>query len=155
MVKLRKCCRCRTVYPEDEAVKKPHQKFNFATEDVCPKCGAGSYYLHHAGEKKAPRPEVYRASPWPISKEAHELKALEQQHKALFMEWVTLCASNRELLAQYDRLRGTNLSRCGSPMDLLIDQATGRLEADALGFFEFCQDMFLRIDPESLFARKY
>ncbi len=89
-----------------------------------------------------------------IIEEAHELKALEQQHKALFMEWVKLCASNRELLAQYDRLRGTNLSLHGAPMDLLIDQATGRLEADALGFFEFCQDLFLRIDPESLFARK-
>ena len=67
LVKLRKCCRCRTVNPEDEAVKRPHKKFSGATEDVCPKCGASSYYLHHAGEKKAPRHAVYRASPWPVS----------------------------------------------------------------------------------------
>lgn len=64
MVKLRKCCRCRTVYPEDEAVKKPHQKFKGCMEDTCPKCGASSYYLRHAGEKKAPKSEQYRASPW-------------------------------------------------------------------------------------------
>lgn len=66
MVKLRKCCRCRTVYPEDETVKRTHKKFSGATEDVSPQCGASSYYLHHAGEKKAPRPEEYRASPWPM-----------------------------------------------------------------------------------------
>ncbi len=89
-----------------------------------------------------------------IMEQADILRRLCDQHRCLFLDWLKLCVTNKEMLAQYDRLRGTNLSCSGAPMDLLIDQSTGRLEAEALPFFEFCHDLFLRIDPASLFATK-
>lgn len=45
--------------------------------------------------------------------------------------------SNQELLQEYDRLYGTNLSQRGAPFELLIDQTTERLEAEFPGFVEF------------------
>ena len=59
--------------------------------------------------------------------------------------WLRLCAGNGELLAHYDRLRGTNLSGRGTPIDRMIDEATGRLEAEAVGFFDWCREMFERL----------
>lgn len=55
------------------------------------------------------------------------------------------CAGNKELVSQYDRLKGTNLSLRGTGLDLAIDQASGRLESDIAGFVEFVWDVvFLR-----------
>lgn len=143
MVKLRKCCRCRSVYPEDEAIKKPHKKFEGCTEDVCPKCGASSYYLHHAGEKKTPKPEQYHACPWPLTA-AIPSNPLDLGH---FTAWMNLCSSNTDLIAQFDRLRGTNVSRAGSPITVMIDESTGRFAEDARAFFDFCLDLYLRLPP--------
>lgn len=62
-----------------------------------------------------------------------------------FTEWLNMCASSTSLVSEHDRLRGTNLMRRGAPIDLTIDHATGRLEEEARGFFDFCKDTFLRI----------
>lgn len=64
----------------------------------------------------------------------------------LLEPWLRLCAGNRELLANYDRLRGTNLSGRGTPIERMIDEATGRLEEEALEFFDWCREMFDRLE---------
>lgn len=53
--------------------------------------------------------------------------------------WLCVIAAinEPELVREFDRLKGTNLSRCGSPLDLLIDESTGRLEHDFAEFVEF------------------
>lgn len=63
----------------------------------------------------------------------------------LLPEWLRLCAGKAELVANYDRLRGTNLSRRGTPIDLMIDEATGKFEAEAQAFFDWCVDTFTRL----------
>lgn len=62
----------------------------------------------------------------------------------LLEPWLRLCAGNMELLANYDRLRGTNLCGRGTPIDRLLDEAPGRLEEEALAFFDWCREMFER-----------
>ena len=56
--------------------------------------------------------------------------------------WVCVLAAinEPELVKEFDRLRHTNLSQIGSPLDLLIDEQTGRLEADFNKFVEFVRD---------------
>ena len=72
-------------------------------------------------------------------------KLLTVRHGMSFMECLGHCISEPELIANYDKLRGTNLSRTGSPIDLAVDQATGRMNAEIEGFIEFCWDcVFLR-----------
>lgn len=68
---------------------------------------------------------------------------------ALLPGWLRLCAANRELVANYDRLRGTNLSGRGTAIDRLIDEATGRLETEAQAFFDWCVEVFERMDWEA------
>ena len=60
-------------------------------------------------------------------------------------DWLALCAKTPELIREFDRLRGTNVQRKGPPINLAIDHATGRLEADTKEFAAFCFDLFLRI----------
>ena len=66
----------------------------------------------------------------------------------LLEPWLRLCAGNGELLANYDRLRGTNLSGRGTPIERMIDEATGKLEEEALAFFDWCREMFDRLGWE-------
>lgn len=68
----------------------------------------------------------------------------------LLEPWLRLCAGNGELLANYDRLRGTNLAGRGAPIDRMIDEATGRLEEEALEFFDWCREMFERLGWEAV-----
>jgi hypothetical protein len=60
-------------------------------------------------------------------------------------EFVLLCLENEELVREFDRLRGTNLSLRGSGLDLEIDRATGRLEHDFRVFLDFCKDLWERL----------
>lgn len=58
-----------------------------------------------------------------------------------FHDCVIACAGQAELVAEFDRLTGHNLSLKGSPLDLEIDKATGRLEEgmrDFVGFVYEC-----------------
>jgi hypothetical protein len=64
-----------------------------------------------------------------------------------FTECVMFCAEDRKLLAAFDGLRGTNMCRRGTPFDLAIDDATGKLERDAVLFFEFVYEcVWTRVD---------
>lgn len=72
----------------------------------------------------------------------------------LLEPWLKLCAGNPELLAQYDRLRGTEgrfamaEGRCTAfavvDGGLLKNQACYD-DLEALGFFDWCRDTFERL----------
>lgn len=44
------------------------------------------------------------------------------------------CVNNPEFMREYDRVRGTNLSLRGTPLDVAIDEASGRIECEARQF---------------------
>jgi hypothetical protein len=54
-----------------------------------------------------------------------------------FLTCVSASAANPELVRNFDRLQGTNLSMRGAPLDLMIDQAAGRLDSDVNKFLDF------------------
>lgn len=67
-----------------------------------------------------------------------------------FGDVVLHCAAQPELVANYDRLRGTNLSRRGTDMDLLIDDACKRTESEIPGFVAFVWEcVWTRLPPEA------
>ncbi|WP_148211113.1 hypothetical protein [Methylibium petroleiphilum] len=67
------------------------------------------------------------------------------------MRCLQAAAGNGELVANYDRLRGTNLSRRGAPIELEIDRASGRLDADIKGFIDFVHEaIYTRLEPQAL-----
>jgi hypothetical protein len=67
------------------------------------------------------------------------------RHGMSFMECLKKCINETELVANYDTLRGTNISHRSSAIDLEIDRATGRFDAEIEGFIEFCWEyIFLR-----------
>lgn len=57
--------------------------------------------------------------------------------KILFNDCLMECAGNRELVKEFDRLRGTNLSMAGAPIIRMIDEATGKQKDDCLKFIAF------------------
>ena len=57
-----------------------------------------------------------------------------------FLRCLALCAQHPELLTEFDRLTGSNLSQRGSLLDLEIDRATGRMDADFERFVEFVRE---------------
>lgn len=64
-----------------------------------------------------------------------------------FIACVRHASANKELVAQFDRLSGTNLQRVGSPIELAIDQATGKLDDDIRKFLQFVKTfVYERID---------
>lgn len=79
---------------------------------------------------------------------AADLKAAadEEEEGAMgditFAECVAICASQRGLVEQFDRLRGTHLSTLDrrSPLDAAIDEASGRDAQAAEWFIEFVWD---------------
>lgn len=72
-------------------------------------------------------------------------KLVTVRHGLTFAECLYHCIAKPELVAKYDALRCTNLSRKGSPIDLAIDRAVGRADAEIEGFIEFCWEyVFLR-----------
>ena len=54
-----------------------------------------------------------------------------------FAQCVEQCYNTPELVEQFDRLWGTNLSRKGSPIEVEIDYATGRTSKDMWQFIDF------------------
>ena len=67
------------------------------------------------------------------------------RHGLTFASCLKQCAQDQELLANYDRLKGTNLSLKGSSISLEIDRVTGRIESELREFIDFCWNaIFLR-----------
>lgn len=68
-----------------------------------------------------------------------------------FIACLGAAVNNRELVAEFDRLAGANLSMRGSNLDLALDQATGRMDADAERFVDFVREaVFERLPAEVL-----
>ncbi len=80
----------------------------------------------------------------PLAEAVEELQREKIKH---FTAWMNLCLSNKELMSEFDRLRGTNVSRTGSPITVMIDESTGRFAEDARAFFDFCLDLYRRLPP--------
>lgn len=63
-----------------------------------------------------------------------------------FLQCLREAAHNKALIAEYDRLNGTNLSMQGSHLDLAIDEASGRQSKEIEGFVGFVYDcIYLRL----------
>lgn len=58
-----------------------------------------------------------------------------------FKECVDECLKDRELIAEFDRLTGSNLSLKGSNLDVQIDLASGRYPLELRKFFQFVHDV--------------
>ena len=70
-----------------------------------------------------------------------------------FWECVSVCASQPSLVAEFDRLSGHHLSTIAgrSPLDMMIDEATGRDRAAIEQFLEFVWDcVWIRLPPEAV-----
>ncbi len=59
--------------------------------------------------------------------------------------WLKMCSRSENFLREYDRLKGTNLICAGSPLDIMIDDATGKSKEDIKRFLVFCVDLFFRL----------
>jgi len=57
-----------------------------------------------------------------------------------FEECVRQCLSDRELVAEFDRLASSNLSLAGDALSVQIDFATGRVREDIRLFTLFVYD---------------
>ena len=57
-----------------------------------------------------------------------------------FAQCVTESFKNEELVSEFDRLTGSNLSLKGSPLDLLIDESCDRFRDEARSFIFFVYD---------------
>lgn len=53
-----------------------------------------------------------------------------------------------ELAREFDRLRGTNVCRAGTALELEIDRASGRAAADEKAFRDFLQNEVFPRCPE-------
>lgn len=57
-----------------------------------------------------------------------------------FQEILMHCATDTELVTQFDRLQGSNLARKGAPINLMVDDATGKTNDDLQRFVEFVHE---------------
>jgi len=62
----------------------------------------------------------------------------------LFVRCMQAAACNKELLAEFDRLTGFNVSQKGPGIVQEIDRATGYLDQGARAFYEFVVDCVYR-----------
>ena len=66
-----------------------------------------------------------------------------------FIEVLGVCVRNKELVREFDRLNGANLSMMGSPIDLMVDEATGKQKDDLRKFVDFVYEfIWLRVELE-------
>jgi hypothetical protein len=64
-----------------------------------------------------------------------------------FLDCVEFAIGVPELVAEFDRLTGSNLSRRGTPLEAMIDDAAGRTDAEIAAFVEeFVRDL---LPPEA------
>lgn len=50
------------------------------------------------------------------------------------------CAATPDLVAQFDRLTGSNLACKGAPINLMVDDATGKTNDDVAAFVAFVRE---------------
>lgn len=69
-------------------------------------------------------------------------------NKVSFSQCLQEVSKNKDFLKQIDRLTGSNLSRKGAPLDLLIDEATGRTRLDLQTLIHFAYEyVWLTLKP--------
>jgi hypothetical protein len=62
-----------------------------------------------------------------------------------FMTCVGAALGNMDLLREFDRLKGTTLVSRRAPIEVMVDQATGKQDADIQAFLRFVwNDIFTR-----------
>lgn len=67
-----------------------------------------------------------------------------------FADCLFAAASDPDLVFNYDRLLGANLSLRGSPLDLMVDLSSGRQEVELAGFVAFVKDfVWDRLPPDT------
>jgi hypothetical protein len=70
-----------------------------------------------------------------------------------FQRCLREAAATPELVAQFDRLYGATLVSRKSPLETMIDKATGKQEADLRAFAEFVHDcIYLRLPNAAIHA---
>jgi hypothetical protein len=74
-------------------------------------------------------------------------KATLEEQQA-FRPFIALCISNAELIQGYDRLAKTDICTPLTPIERMVDNATGKTAADLLGFMRFCLDIWHRVPTE-------
>jgi hypothetical protein len=64
------------------------------------------------------------------------------------VDFLKAAASNQDLVREYDRLRGTSLSAMSkrTPLEQMIDKATGKEDSELRGFVEFAADLYRRME---------
>jgi hypothetical protein len=66
-----------------------------------------------------------------------------------FAECVLLAYDTPDFVAEFDRLRGSNLSCQGTALELMIDASSGRRTSDLVAFVEFVKDyVWDRLPPQ-------
>ena len=64
-----------------------------------------------------------------------------------FVKLLRIAVEDKDLIAEFDRLKGHNLSRLGTPIELMIDDASGRTEQALDDFTDFVWDLAQRLPP--------
>ena len=59
---------------------------------------------------------------------------------ATFEQVLMHCAATPDLVTQFDRLTGSNLARKGAPINLMVDDATGKTNDDVAAFVAFVRE---------------
>jgi hypothetical protein len=58
------------------------------------------------------------------------------------------CINNKDFIKEFDRLSGTNLSMQGNPIDIMVDEHSGRLESDFNELIEFVHEYIFKLCPD-------
>ena len=90
-------------------------------------------------------------APRPGPAEGAAVTALQHPRVGVtFDQCVWVAYGTPDLLREFDRLNGTNLSGRGAPIELAIDEASGRLHDDLRRFVEFVDEyVWQRLPPEA------
>jgi hypothetical protein len=73
----------------------------------------------------------------------------EREDGLRFIDCLRVAIEDAQLIKEFDRLNGTNLSMRGSGLDLEIDQVSGRVDSDLKQFSEFVWEyIYTRVPPK-------
>lgn len=65
---------------------------------------------------------------------------MSDEQEVTFGEFVFMCAGNKDLVREFDRLTGSNLGMNGTGLDLMIDRVTGRTAEGLEEFVAFVHE---------------